>query len=100
MMHEGTIVLLAAFALDFLLGDPVYRLHPVRLIGGLIKHTECGLRRLYADGFGGGIALLVLTVLVVVASQQGIRFGLLCISPAAAILPLVQHYYTTLQITM
>ena len=83
-MHDASIVLIAAFALDMLLGDPVYRLHPVRLIGGLIRSIECGLRRLRADGVWGGAVLLALPLLVVVALQQGLRFSLACVSPVIA----------------
>ncbi len=32
--------LIAAFILDFIAGDPVFRLHPVRLIGGLLSLYE------------------------------------------------------------
>lgn len=49
----------AVFA-DLVLGDPVYRAHPVRLIGGTLARLEAALRRLGADGYGGGIALFVI----------------------------------------
>ncbi|HBR60298.1 MAG TPA: cobalamin biosynthesis protein CobD, partial [Deltaproteobacteria bacterium] len=35
LMHPATILALI-FGLDLLFGDPVYRLHPVRLIGKLL----------------------------------------------------------------
>ena len=53
-------LLLAAVALDGLLGDPVYRLHPIRLCGALLGWVEGGLRRIGADGYGGGILLSAL----------------------------------------
>ena len=34
LTHPATM-LVAIFGLDLLFGDPVYRLHPVRLIGNL-----------------------------------------------------------------
>ena len=56
--------LAVAVLLDLALGDPVYRFHPVRLIGGSLTAIENGLRRLGADGYRGGIALFfVLAVL-------------------------------------
>jgi adenosylcobinamide-phosphate synthase len=51
--------LVAAVLLDLALGDPVYRLHPVRLVGGTLGAIERGLRQLGFDGRGGGILLFV-----------------------------------------
>ena len=55
-------LLAAAVALDLLLGDPVYRFHPVRLIGHTLSGFEHLLRKLGWDGYGGGIALFLLLV--------------------------------------
>lgn len=56
-------VLAAAVALDLVLGDPVYPLHPVRLIGKSLAAFENGLRRIHLDGYAGGVLLfLLLTV--------------------------------------
>ena len=53
-----------AVLLDLAVGDPVYRFHPVRLMGASLTTIENGLRRLGADGYGGGIALFfILTAL-------------------------------------
>ena len=52
--------LLLAVALDLLVGDPVYPLHPVRLIGRTLNAVEVLLRRAGADGYAGGIALFVI----------------------------------------
>jgi adenosylcobinamide-phosphate synthase len=60
--HAGALAI--AVAADALLGDPVYPLHPIRLIGRTLSATERALRRIGADGYGGGIALfLVLAVI-------------------------------------
>ena len=48
------LILAAAFLLDILLGDPVYRLHPVRLLGHLIAWIEKILFRNGLSGFVGG----------------------------------------------
>jgi len=64
---EGLTALLSAQAyalaigvlLDLALGDPVYRFHPVRLMGASLTAIELALRRVGADGYGGGIALFV-----------------------------------------
>jgi len=52
-------LLVAAVALDLLLGDPVYRLHPIRLMGAALAGLENVLRRLGADGYFGGILLFL-----------------------------------------
>lgn len=55
-MGDCIIILAGAFLLDLMLGDPVYRLHPVRLLGHFIAWLE---RRLFSGGcvgfFGGGL---------------------------------------------
>ncbi len=56
--HPLTLVL--AFALDLALGDPVYRWHPVRLIGASLTALETGLRAVGLTGYAGGILLFVM----------------------------------------
>ncbi len=60
-MKECLIVLLVAFVLDLYLGDPVYRFHPVRLIGHLIHFMEKLLERLKLFNRLGGFILLLAT---------------------------------------
>ena len=48
-----------AVALDLAIGDPVYRAHPVRLIGRTLQAIRARPAALGADGYGGGIALFV-----------------------------------------
>lgn len=57
-------LLAAAVGVDLLLGDPVYPLHPVRLIGGTLARVEAGLRSAGWDGYGGGILLFVVLAVV------------------------------------
>jgi adenosylcobinamide-phosphate synthase len=52
-------LLAAAVALDLLLGDPVYRLHPVRLMGRSLERIEGWLRGWGWDGYAGGVALFL-----------------------------------------
>ena len=54
------ILLALAVALDLALGDPEYPYHPVRLIGRSLEKVEHALRRIGADGYGGGIILFLL----------------------------------------
>ncbi len=53
--HAGLLVV--AVIADAAFGDPVYRWHPVRLIGGTLAALEGILRRAGFDGYGGGVAL-------------------------------------------
>lgn len=55
--HSGALA--AALVIDGALGDPVYRAHPVRLIGRALQAIEGGLGRLGATGYFGGVALFV-----------------------------------------
>ncbi len=58
------VILALAVALDLLIGDPQYRFHPIRLIGGTLSAVETQLRRLGLDGYAGGIALFALLAIV------------------------------------
>ena len=60
--------LAVAVLVDLAIGDPVYRFHPVRLIGGALAAVEKRLRALGADGYGGGIVLFLVLALGSVAA--------------------------------
>jgi adenosylcobinamide-phosphate synthase len=64
LLRPHALVLIVAVILDLLLGDPVYALHPIRLMGHTLTLFERGLRRVGADGYGGGIALFFLLAIV------------------------------------
>ncbi len=70
--------------LDLALGDPVYALHPVRLIGKTLTAFESALWKLGANGFGGGITLFFLLALVWAALPVACLSALARLSPAAA----------------
>jgi len=63
-LAPNALSLSIAVLLDLALGDPVYPLHPVRLMGATLSLFERGLRAIGADGYGGGIALFVLLAIV------------------------------------
>ena len=78
------LALALAVLADLAIGDPVYRFHPIRLVGRSIGALERGLRRIGADGYGGGILLFValssiwvvgLSTLVAAAVTMGWWFG-------------------------
>lgn len=66
-MLECIIILAAAFTADLLLGDPVYRLHPVRLLGYFIAGLEKILFSAGWRGFSGGGMLFAGSVLCALA---------------------------------
>ncbi len=66
-MKESLIILLFAFLLDLYLGDPVYRLHPVRLMGSLINAFESFLERFGSRSLKHGLILVVLVQATVLA---------------------------------
>ena len=57
-------ILVLAVIIDAAIGDPSYRAHPVRLIGGTLAATERALRRAGMDGYGGGILLFLVLAIV------------------------------------
>lgn len=60
-------ILVISFCADLILGDPCYRLHPVRLIGVLIGQVERVLRRIGLSGIGGGAVLMATVVFCTLA---------------------------------
>lgn len=80
--HLALIV--AASLLDAAFGDPVYRWHPIRLLGAWSLGWE---RRLFArglNGYGGGVWHWLLVVGGALVAWWGIRSGLGALHPWAA----------------
>jgi adenosylcobinamide-phosphate synthase len=71
-MSEAALILGAAFILDLLWGDPVYRLHPVRCIGNTACFLELQLRRMHLSGLLGGCFLVLLTLGVALVFSLGL----------------------------
>lgn len=69
-------LLAAAVALDAVLGDPVYRWHPVRLMGASLTWTEARLRATGADGRFGGCLLLAILAFAWIAGTAIIAVAL------------------------
>ncbi|HMF59546.1 MAG TPA: adenosylcobinamide-phosphate synthase CbiB [Vicinamibacterales bacterium] len=59
MLAPNAYALIAAVVLDLAFGDPVYRAHPVRLMGRSLQAIEATLRTVGANGYGGGILLFL-----------------------------------------
>lgn len=83
-LNGHLILVLAACALDALLGDPVYRLHPIRLIGAWSRVCELVLFRLGLAGRIGGIIHWLLVVGTALGVWWLVRVGLVGLHPWAA----------------
>lgn len=85
-MSEHVALILIACLLDLALGDPVYRWHPVRLIGDAILAGERMLFALGLDGRMGGVLLWILVVGSALGAWLGIHTGLEAVHPWLAFL--------------
>lgn len=77
-------LIIAACLLDVVIGDPVYRLHPVRLIGAFSSFSE---RLFFARGWNtrsGGVLHLLLVLTVTLMIWLAIRTSLALIHPQLA----------------
>ncbi len=90
------VMLLCAVALDGILGDPVYRWHPVRLIGHSLAWIERALRRTGMDGYAGGCLLFLLLAGFWVGVVSALAFVLDGLHPALAWLFQVYMIYSML----
>lgn len=59
VLRPDATLLAIAVVLDLAIGDPQYRLHPIRLMGHSATCIERILRAVRLDGYGGGIILAV-----------------------------------------
>jgi adenosylcobinamide-phosphate synthase len=77
-------LLVAAVAVDLILGDPVYPAHPVRLMGGTLQWLEARLRAAGFDGYGGGVSLFLLLAAIWLTVFVGLLALALAFRAAAA----------------
>jgi adenosylcobinamide-phosphate synthase len=75
-------LIFTAFFSDALLGDPVYPLHPVRLLGRLSVVAERLLFKLGQDGRLGGVLHWLLVVGGALAGWGAVHWGLTLLHPA------------------
>ena len=57
ILAPNPLLLICAVIFDGLIGDPVYALHPIRLVGATLSFFERVLRGLRLDGYVGGCVL-------------------------------------------
>jgi adenosylcobinamide-phosphate synthase len=80
LLAPHALALVIAVLADLAIGDPVYRLHPVRLMGDALRGLERGLRSIGADGYGGGIALFALLTILSLAVVAALMFAALALA--------------------
>lgn len=77
-------LILAACLLDAAFGDPVYSLHPIRLLGAWSLSWERCLFAAGLNGYLGGLLHWLLVVGGALAAWWGVRYGLALFHPWAA----------------
>ena len=75
-MLELAFIILLAFILDLIFGDPRYGFHPIRLIGRSIAFFTRILRRAGLDGRLGGVALVMMVEFIFLAAFLAANFVL------------------------
>ncbi|SPD75884.1 Cobalamin biosynthesis protein CobD [uncultured Desulfobacterium sp.] len=83
---ELPAVILAAFILDMLIGDPRYRWHPIRIIGNSISSLVGILKMTGLTGRAGGIILATTVATIFVAAYLLMQLALEQIHPLPAML--------------
>ncbi len=87
--------ILAAFALDLLLGDPRWLPHPVKLIGRFAAALESPVRRLVPNARLAGVLVVALVLVVTGALTFGLIRGAAALCPAAGDIVSILLLYTT-----
>ena len=84
VVTECALIIIAAFMLDYVFGDPRYPFHPARLIGQAIFSIEKAFRSLRFSGILGGGLLVIIVLWLSLGAYWSLRFffGLLCGSMA------------------
>jgi adenosylcobinamide-phosphate synthase len=80
LLGPHPLALAIAVPVDLAIGDPVYRWHPIRLIGHGLRLIENLLRSVGADGYGGGIALFAMLALAALGVVAGAMVASLALS--------------------
>ncbi|MFH1970188.1 MAG: adenosylcobinamide-phosphate synthase CbiB [Verrucomicrobiota bacterium] len=91
-----TYQVLAAVALDLLVGDPRWLPHPVRFIGWIAQRLERPMQRLICNAKAAGIVTVLLMVLIAGVSTWGLIRLARFYHPVAADIVCVLLIYTTI----
>lgn len=83
ILQPSVVLLLIAVTLDLFFGDPIYRLHPIRLMGSTLSRYEKALHVSNLDGYAGGVLLFVLLSALWVSVTTFSAIGLNALHPLA-----------------
>ncbi|NLB63321.1 MAG: cobalamin biosynthesis protein CobD [Fibrobacter sp.] len=77
-MEIGTsaYLLIGIVILDALIGDPVYKFHPIRIMGSSILTIETFLRKRIANERFAGVFLVILMLIIFVGLIAGVSYAL------------------------
>jgi len=78
---ELSAIILSAYLLDQVLGDPRYPCHPVRIIGLTLSLSERALKTIGLNGKGGGILLVGMTLVCTLGPYIALHLFLTALSP-------------------
>jgi len=68
------VMLIIIISLDLFFGDPIYSLHPIRLIGRLLVWYETRLKEICLEGKFGGVLLVLMLLISVLLVCQTISY--------------------------
>lgn len=91
-----SLQILAAVALDLLIGDPRWLPHPVRGIGGLARRLESPLRRLIKNEYAAGVLVVFVVVGSAALAVWGLIQGARLLHPLAGDLLSILFIYTAI----
>lgn len=83
---EAAFVLFIAFLIDILIGDPQYRCHPIRLIGGAIAYGSGLLKKTGLKSRGCGAVLALAVILSAVSTYSFTHYILSLVHPLLTLL--------------
>lgn len=92
--YTPAIILISGFIFDLILGDPNYRYHPVRLIGGLIDWLHNWLKGRSWNLKLSGVILTLLTILISVSIYSLLVAAFYQLHPTVAILINIYFVYS------
>jgi len=95
-MMTLTMQILAAVALDLVIGDPRWLPHPVRVIGWLARRLETPLRRLIRNEYVAGVWVVLLVVGSAAFAVWGLIHGATLLHPVAGDILSILFIYTAI----
>jgi len=93
-LYHPSVILISSFILDLVIGDPVYKYHPVRIIGRFINVMQKKLKNACPDNKLTGVCLTLLTILFSLSIYSALFLIFKRIHPVAGVLLNVFFIYS------